>query len=1351
MNFKNYANALSLCALFIFSFTQTNAQCLLTSVSTTGGATEVTTCPGDGDDDVVKFKPNTWAAGYVWVVTDANNIIIDHFWGNKYNFENGVPGTCRVWGVSNSGFVTVPTGENIFDGDFQSFCWIISVNFVTINKIVPDGGNVSLSNGDTETYLCPGDGNPDVLSFSNDSQAANNYAYIITDNNGIILDSTDDEYDFDGFPFGTCRVYGVGYTDNFTVLVGEDINNTVLSDGCYDLSDNFVSVTKDEPNGGNVARPDGSTFAHVCVGNGVSNVIGFESFNTSNLFYAYVIADENDNFWAIEYGDYLDFETAPVGTCRIYGMAFVGNVIISIGENIFSNAITDDCYDLSDNYIEVLRSEPNGSFVSLDDGTTQIFTCPGDGVADIVNFSTSSGSTANYTFAVTDENGEILALPTGNSFDFEGAPAGICRIYGISYVKDFLGQTGFNINQAILADDCWEISENYIEVVRETPNGGTISTPSGDDLLYSCADGNPDVIQFVTTGVSNSNTVFVITDENKMVVNIVNAGNDSFDFNNAAIGNYRVYSVAYTGDFILIEGQFLGDDDVSDDCFDISSNYITVIRDEARAGSVSTVSGNNPVYTCPGDGKADVIAFQNQGASNLKYAYLILDINFLVVDIITGDSYDFDGLGEGISAVLGVSYSGSLTIQPGEDPFVTAISDDCFEMSSDWVDVFHMTPEGGSLFTISAESEVDVCAGDGTPDLVIFAAPGAANIPYFYVITDESNEILEFGPVNLKDFDQVDEGICRVWGVSFTGNFTGIVGENLDDILLSDDCYDISDTFIEVRRTFVEGGDVATNLGEDQIYLCPGDGNPNLIDFTTTSDASTNNYTYIITDNQNVITNILTEDFYDFENDGIGINQVWGVSYSGNLLAQVGDDISQATLSDACYALSNNSIEVIRDLPNGDVIVSNQGDVVDICVNDDQEDVIAFITGSFSFAQYQFIVTDENNEILEVMDDILFDFEDFSGGVCRVWGLSYTGHLTIQPGDIAGLDPLSDDCFELSSNYIEINKTEVDAATIFSPSGSELFICVGDGVPNFVGFFNTTSLNNDYRYLITDENGILLDVIGFNLYNFEDSNPGTCHVYGLDMTGVLSIFQGQNIFTTALSTECYALSSNFITVHKSIPDAGTIATDDGQTSVTVEVNDGIADIVNFVTTDVSNSKFQFVVTDDNNEILGFFDDPSFDFEGAGEGVCRVWGIAYTGGLLAETGDILTDVAISNQCSDLSDNFVEIIRDDPNNLITPGSNADGGITITQAQPFGKLILAPNPASDHLRINFQSIDFEGISQVQVLNLAGQVVYESKLETFEGQNEFNVEVGNWSAGTYYLVLKNENGSIRNVFVKQ
>jgi len=82
---------------------------------------------------------------------------------------------------------------------------------------------------------------------------------------------------------------------------------------------------------------------------------------------------------------------------------------------------------------------------------------------------------------------------------------------------------------------------------------------------------------------------------------------------------------------------------------------------------------------------------------------------------------------------------------------------------------------------------------------------------------------------------------------------------------------------------------------------------------------------------------------------------------------------------------------------------------------------------------YAFIVTDENNIILGLPPGNSQNFEGACVGVCRVWGLSYTGNIIAMAGDDATTVPLTDDCYELSANCIDVTRTD-DAAACNGPT-----------------------------------------------------------------------------------------------------------------------------------------------------------------------------------------------------------------------------------------------------------------------------------------------------------------------------
>ena len=212
-----------------------------------------------------------------------------------------------------------------------------------------------------------------------------------------------------------------------------------------------------------------------------------------------------------------------------------------------------------------------------------------------------------------------------------------------------------------------------------------------------------------------------------------------------------------------------------------------------------------------------------------------------------------------------------------------------------------------------------------------------------------------------------------------------MVGDNAAVVDLTDDCFELSSNFIEVVRTGIEGGTVAMPSGATTRYVCVGDGNPDEVTFTNTSTASAN-YVYVITDDNNIILGLPPGDMQDFEGAGAGICRVWGLSYTGNITAMVGDDAAAIPLSDECYGLSSNYIEIIRDVPDGGMVATDEGEIAVVtCVGDGMPDVITFTNTSASALNYAYVITDENNVILGIPPG---DMQDFDGaGSCNLQSL----------------------------------------------------------------------------------------------------------------------------------------------------------------------------------------------------------------------------------------------------------------------------------------------------------------------------------------------------------------------------
>ena len=104
-----------------------------------------------------------------------------------------------------------------------------------------------------------------------------------------------------------------------------------------------------------------------------------------------------------------------------------------------------------------------------------------------------------------DPDGNILGVPPSNSQNFEGAGVGTCLVWGLSYSGALTAAPGDNVNTDALSDGEYDLSDNYITVYRDEPDGGTVATTDGEtEVTITAGDGADDIIEFASEGTSNS-------------------------------------------------------------------------------------------------------------------------------------------------------------------------------------------------------------------------------------------------------------------------------------------------------------------------------------------------------------------------------------------------------------------------------------------------------------------------------------------------------------------------------------------------------------------------------------------------------------------------------------------------------------------------------------------------------------------------------------------------------------------------------------------------------------------------------------------------------------------------------
>ncbi len=1321
------------------SDTPLRAQCLADlPVSTRDGVTEVEICLGSSMT-TVRMKPGTQATPYFYAITDSDGNVLAVSYDFRIDFGAAPPGVCRVYGVSWWGIPQMPIGSHISEAVFSDFCYEVSPNYVEVTRILLGSGTVATSDGASHVYTCPGDDISDVVNFSYDGSSQGGFTYIITDPQYNILGiPPGSSQDFEGAGEGVCLVWGLNYMGELVAEVGDNALTDELATGCFGLSENMITVVRAMPEVSGVLTTDGDTEVTLCVGDGTADEVSFAADDDAKGQIRYVVTDEEGMILGLPGGNAVDFEGAGAGVCLVWAVSFTGDFLLTEGQDLTGAAISSECYDISEGYVTVTRKHLDGGTVQMPSGETVRYTCTQDGSDDLVTFESMGATGPNFTYIITSPSLEILGIPPGNSQNFDGAPPGTCLVWGLSYTGELTAAVGDNAGEIALSDECYDLSDNYIEVIRDVPEGGTVSMPNGENKTYTCTqDTSADVVMFQRQGTSNSKFIYVITSPTLEILGL--EPNDRHDFNNAPPGTCWVWGMAYTGQIIAEVGDNVADGPLTDDCFDLSDNFIEVIRDVPDGGRVSTPPGATTVYTCTQDGKTDRVPFSHAGASNSKYIYVITSPTLEILGITSESSHDFDGAPPGTCWVWGLAYTGDLLAAVGANAGEVPLASDCYDLSDNFIEVIRDRPEGGTVRMPSGDTVRMTCTQDGTPDVVMFENTGSPNAKYAYIITSPTLEVLGVPPGNSQDFDGAPSGICWVWGVSYTGNLTVEVGDNASEIALSSDCYDLSDNYIEVIREVPDGGTVQLAGGGDTYYTCTQDGTDDVLTFES-AGAIGPNFTYVITSPSLEILGIPDGNTQNFDGAPPGTCLVWGLSYTGALLAEVGQNAGEVDLSDECFDLSDNYIEVIRDVPDGGTVRTPSGDTkvkVYTCTQDGEPDVVEFEHEGHSNSKYIYVITSPALEILGIETNDYHDFDDAPPGTCWVWGMAYTGAVIAAVGDNVADGPLTDDCFDLSDNYIEVVRDVVDGGQVQMPGGgTKIYTCTQDGVSDFVEFEHSGASNSKYVYIITSPTLRILGITTNDGHDFDDAPPGTCWVWGLAYTGRLLADVGENAGEIALSNDCYDLSDNYIEVIRDVPDGGTVSTSDGATEVQIIAGDGAPDEISFESAGQSNSKYAYVITDDNNTILGLPPANAQDFEGAGEGVCRVWGLSYTGELLAQVGDDAASVQLSDGCFDLSDNYVEIVR---TSLVLSDANAESRGRAAEAIQ----LTVVNPTVDRRIVGVVQQAESAPMWLIIHDLQGNMIGRRQLGEQVGTIEIDWAVDGLAPGMYVLTVY--NGQVR------
>ena len=1255
-----------LCLSFLFASPRVWGQCGTNNrISLLGSSlAEAYTCAGDNLPNVLAFRSSALGVPYVLVVTDVQGKIFLVTNRLSIDFDQLAPGNYRVYVLSFIGGLLASPGMNVFTDRLGFICHSLSSNYISVQHFIPDGGQVSFSDGGVRRQVCGRVGNSKVLSFSSSSPSGN-YRYFLTDKDNVILEVLPgNTYDF-GELESPLRIWGASLTGAIASVVGQDIRAAQLSRECFDLSDNFLEIDPVAPDPSEVRLKDVGTSARFCASDMRIPAQVLENTSKGTLSYTYVVTDASDRFVRFISGSSFLPSDFSAGSYRIWGLSYQGELSGTPGQPLGSLNLSDECFLISSNYISLDIYDVNPGAISDGEAMEQrVVFCTNTAASQTIsfNFPLSAQAGTGYVLLILDEQKRVIRLDTaGKSVDFSVLPGNKFFVLGLAYEGRLLLRAGDDLANASFADGCFALSSNSVAIQKKNPNGGTLQFENGDvsrEFCYSPSV-DPGTFKLLTTGGGGENYLFLLTDANKKILTI--SADGLFNLMAYPSGTYRIYGLAYTGALSFPSGAFIDQTTFSDECADLSDNFITITKTNLDGASVRLSDGRSEILDCGNSVSTLELTMSNASVLVQQYAYLLTDSQNRLIRLYRDNKVVLLPEENGDYRVWGLAYSGNLLAVAGDDVGAAVLSNGCYELSRNFVQVKRRVVDGGIVVSSSGTNAVLGCIGTRVPlEVEVRFSRAPKGDKSMFILTDISNRILstQSNPVFL--LDGFDAGVYRVWHAAYSGNFLASSGQNAATAALSDSCADLSDNFLELTLDKVDGGRVAI-VGDTSTTktICLGQGS-GFISLQNSSQAGTT-YRYVLTNANDQVILILIGSSIDLSVAPPGEYRIYGVSYTGRLLLGNNSKIREAVIADRCYALSSNFITIRNERVRGGVIAFSDGRTDDRYVCPDNSagaQRITFQRGASQGPSFVYLVTNTSGLVAGISSSDAVDFSTYPAGEYRVWGLAYAGTLLAGPGFNPASGPFAQGCFSLSDNALRILKINPSGGSVATESGSDIaFTCSESTQSQLVRTSATGVTGGLGTFLLTDKSQKILEVSASGVFFLDSLEAGEYRIWSLAYNGTLLAAPGMQADKDQLSQRCFGLSTNFVKVVHGPTIASSVALrlekpDTAGTVCVSSANQG--DMVTLTARTRTEGPFVFLVTDTLNRLLFVANEPTAPSTSDSLGFLRqstltlgqfpgghvnIWGLAYTGNLTAQVGEGIIGKPLSQDCNALTSDSV----------------------------------------------------------------------------------------------------------------
>lgn len=226
-------------------------------------------------------------------------------------------------------------------------------------------------------------------------------------------------------------------------------------------------------------------------------------------------------------------------------------------------------------------------------------------------------------------------------------------------------------------------------------------------------------------------------------------------------------------------------------------------------------------------------------------------------------------------------------------------------------------------------------------------------------------------------------------------------------------------------------------------------------------------------------------------------------------------------------------------------------------------------------------------------------------------------------------------------------ESSVQAGFLWSNEGQSVTIIAGDDIPDPVKVFPLGVEAPNFTFVITNSESQVLAYTDSNEFDLDGAGVGTCRIYGFAWAGEFDSPTGVDVHELT-ATEEFDLTKNRISIERlgaETVDGGWILNDrTGFRNLKLYLGDNPAPFRVYSYNDAStDTDYTFIITDESGMVLAYPGDNIIDLSGAPPGVCRVYGISFTGTLNRTTGVHVSEVTADSGNQELSANSIAAYR------------------------------------------------------------------------------------------------------------